>query len=96
LQNDFKGKWDSFFHANAGRIVLFNMNVFVQNKIQELDREKEKKFERLAMEQQLQQAKEEEEILIAMNKKDREDMLKAISEVRNLLSAPDIQHMNKV
>ena len=72
------------------------MNVFVQNKIQELDREKEKKFERLAMEQQLQQAKEEEEILIAMNKKDREDMLKAISEVRNLLSAPDIQHMNKV
>jgi hypothetical protein len=72
------------------------MNVFVQNKIQELDREKEKKFERLAMEQQLQQAKEEEEILIAMNKKDREDMLKAISEVRNILSAPVIQHMNKV
>ena len=75
---------------------MFNMNVFVQNKIQELDREKEKKFERLAMEQQLQQAKEEEEILIAMNKKDREDMLKAISEVRNILSAPVIQHMNKV
>ena len=35
------------------------------------------------MEQHLQQAREEEEILMAINKKDREDVLKAISEVRN-------------
>ena len=33
------------------------------------------------MEQHMRQAKEEEEFLIAMNKKGREDLLKAISEV---------------
>jgi hypothetical protein len=38
------------------------------------------------VEQQMRQAKEEETVLIAMNKKGREDLLKAISEVRNVLS----------
>jgi hypothetical protein len=38
------------------------------------------------MEQHMRQAKEEEEFLIAMNKKGREDLLKEISEVRDVLS----------
>lgn len=52
----------------------------IENKIQELERGKEKKFEKLAVEQQMRQAKEEEAVLIAINKKGREDLLKAISE----------------
>lgn len=57
------------------------MFLFYQNKIQEIAKGRDKKFEMLAVEQQIRQAKEEEEILIAMNKKGKEDLLKAISEV---------------
>ena len=42
----------------------------------------EKMLEKLAVEEQMRQAKEEEEFLIAMNKKGQADLLKAMSEVR--------------
>ena len=69
------GVTNKFVEANS-----LQEDKVIENKIQELDREKEKKFEKLAMEQQMQQVREEEEILMAINKKDREDVLKAISE----------------
>lgn len=51
--------------------------------IQERERGKEKKLEMLAVEQQIRQAKEEENFLIALNKKSRDDLLKEISKVRS-------------
>ncbi|XP_028407625.1 E3 ubiquitin-protein ligase LRSAM1-like [Dendronephthya gigantea] len=71
---------DSGMNSRFPEVNSLQEDKSIENKIEEMAKGREKKFEMLAVEQQIRQAKEEEEILIAMNKKGKEDLLKALSE----------------